>query len=310
MTPTPIDVSSVTKTFGRHRGVRDVSFDVRAGEVFGFLGPNGAGKSTTIRLLLGLYHPTAGRLRVLGHDPLADPVAVHRAVGYLPGELALFPRMTGREHLEWMDRGRGHVDTALRDELVERFEAELDRPVRTLSKGGRQKIGILLAFGHRPDLLVLDEPTSGLDPLLQDEFERLLRDTAADGRTVFLSSHELDEVQRTADRVAIIKEGRIVVVDTVAGLRRSAPRTVELVFAPDADLTRLLGLDGVTLVERQDGRIRLSITGRIGPLLGEAARLDPVDMTARPADLDELFLRYYRTPTAAHERQEQQEVDS
>lgn len=294
MAPPPIEVTSVTKSFGRHRGVCDVSFDVRAGEVFGFLGPNGAGKSTTIRLLLGLYRPTAGRLRVYGHDPSADPVAVHRAVGYLPGELALFPRMTGREHLTWIDRGRGGVDTGLRDELIDRFDADLDRPVRTLSKGNRQKIGILLAFGHRPDLLVLDEPTSGLDPLLQDEFGRLLRETVAEGRTVLLSSHELDEVQRTADRVAIIKEGRIVVVDTVEGLRRSAPRTVDITFPPGTDLTGLLAVEGVDLVERRNNRIRLSITGRIGPLLGEAARLDPVDITARPADLDELFLRYYR----------------
>ncbi len=281
-----------------------MSFDVRAGEVFGFLGPNGAGKSTTIRLLLGLYRPTAGRVRVLDHDPMTDPVAVHRAVGYLPGELALFPRMTGREHLDWLDRGRRSVDPGLRDELIERFDADLDRPVRTLSKGNRQKIGILLAFGHRPDLLVLDEPTSGLDPLLQDEFERLLRDTVADGRTVFLSSHELDEVQRTADRVAIIKDGRIVVVDTVDGLRRSAPRTVEFTFPVDVDPAPLLRLAGVDLVERKDDRIRLSITGPIGPVLREAAQLDPVDITARPADLDELFLRYYRAPATDAGQQE------
>jgi ABC-2 type transport system ATP-binding protein len=302
MTAPAIELDAVTKNFGRHRGVTDVSVDVRSGEIFGFLGPNGAGKSTTIKLILGLYRPSAGRLRVLGRDPLTDPIAVHRAVGYLPGELALFPRLTGREHLDWIDRGRGASDHRLRDELTERFGVELDRPVRTLSKGNRQKIGILLAFGHRPDLLVLDEPTSGLDPLLQNEFERLLAETVADGRTVFLSSHELDEVQRSAHRVAIIREGRIVVVDTVDGLRRSAPPVLEFTFPAGVDVTTLRELDGVEVIEQQGRQVRLSVTGRLGPLLQEAGRLDPIDLTARPADLDELFLRYYRTSDPAHTR--------
>jgi ABC-2 type transport system ATP-binding protein len=219
---------------------------------------------------------------------------VHRGVGYLPGELALFGRLTGREHLAVADRGRGRTEPRLRKELTDRFGVELDRPVHTLSKGNRQKIGILLAFGHRPDLLVLDEPTSGLDPLLQDEFERLLRETADQGRTVFLSSHELDEVQRSAERVAIIREGRIVVVDTVAGLRSSAPPVVEFTFPVGADVGALIQLDGVEVVERRGDRMRLSVTGRLGAVLQEAGRLDPLDIAARPADLDELFLRYYR----------------
>ena len=249
-------------------------------------------------MILGLYRPTRGRVRVLGHDPGADPVAVHRSVGYLPGELALFPRMTGRQHIDWLARGRGITDLALRDELVDRFSAELDRPVHTLSKGNRQKIGLILAFFHHPDLLVLDEPTSGLDPLLQDEFDHLLRETVADGRTVFLSSHELDEVQRAADRVAIIKDGRLVLVDTVAGLRSGAPRTVEFQFTSAVDPGVFAGLAGVQVISNRDRRTRLTLTGPVGPLLRAAADLDPVDMTARPADLDELFLRYYRAASA------------
>ena len=226
--PTPVvTVEGLTRRFGSQRGVTDVSFQVANAEVFGFLGPNGAGKSTTIRLLLGLYRPTSGRTRVFGLDPLTDSVEIHRRVGYLPGELALFPQLTGRQHLDRLGRMRAMTDLRYRDELVGRFSAELDRPVRTLSKGNRQKIGLVLAFMHRPALLVLDEPTSGLDPLLQDQFARLVRETVADGRTVFLSSHELDEVQRVVDRLAIIKDGRIVVTDTVDGLRRAAPRTVE-----------------------------------------------------------------------------------
>jgi len=293
-----ITVSGLTKSFGTRRGIRDVSFGVRPGEVFGFLGPNGAGKSTTIRLLLGLYRPTAGAASVLGLDPIGDAVAVHRDVGYLPGELALFPRLNGREHLERFAAARGLRDFSLRDELIARFGAELDRPVRTLSKGNRQKLGIVAAFMHRPRLLVLDEPTSGLDPLLQDEFDRLLRETVAEGRTVFLSSHELDEVQRVADRVAIIKDGRIVVIDTVESLRRNAPRTVEFRFSRPVDPSVFTALDGVQLIESIDGRVRLALTGEVAPLLRVAAALDPVDLIARPADLDELFLGYYRDDAA------------
>src|SRR5690242_2482151 len=187
-----IAVEQLTRRFGTRRGVTEISFEVRGGEVFGFLGPNGAGKSTTIRLLLGLYKPTSGRMRVLGLDPSRDSVAIHRQVGYLSGELALYSRLTGRDHLHRMGDLRGMRDTRYRDELVERFGAELDRPVRALSKGNRQKIGLVLAFMHRPDLLVLDEPTSGLDPVLQDEFISLVRETVAEVRSVFLSSHELD----------------------------------------------------------------------------------------------------------------------
>ncbi len=293
-----VSVEHLTRRFGARRGVTDVSFEIDAGEVFGFLGPNGAGKSTTIRLLLGLYRATSGRMRVLDLDPIGDSVAIHRRVGYLPGDLALYPKLTGRQHLDRFAAIRGMRDGSYRDQLAERFNAELDRPVHTLSKGNRQKIGVVLAFMHRPDLLVLDEPTSGLDPLLQNEFANLVRETVADGRTVFLSSHELDEVQRVVDRLAIIKDGRIIVTDTVEGLRRNAPRTVALTFAQHVDAGRFASLDGVRVLESTDRRVTLSITGPVAPLLRVAADLDPTDITARPADLDELFLSYYRTDSS------------
>jgi ABC-2 type transport system ATP-binding protein len=293
-----VSVDGLSRSFGAHRGVRDVSLEVRAGEVFGFLGPNGAGKSTTIRLLLGLYRADAGTMRVLGGDPARDGARIRAGVGYLPGELALFGRLTGREHLDRFARLRGVRDPSFRDELTDRFAVELDRPVHALSKGNRQKIGIVLAFMHRPDLLVLDEPTSGLDPLLQEEFARLVRETVADGRSVFLSSHELDEVQRVVDRLAIIRDGRIVVTDTVDGLRRTAPRTVEFRFDHDVDATRFAGLDGVRVTGCTDGRVALTLSGPVAPLLRVAADLEPQDMTARPADLDELFRTYYRAEEA------------
>ncbi|MDQ6848855.1 MAG: ABC transporter ATP-binding protein [Actinomycetota bacterium] len=291
---TVVSTDRLTRTFGSRRGVSDVSLSIEQGEVFGFLGPNGAGKSTTIRLLLGLYRPTSGRMRVLDLDPTREAVGIHRRVGYLPGELALYPRLTGRAHLNCFAHARGLTDLAYRDQLVERFDVELDRPVHTLSKGNRQKLGVVAGFMHRPDLLVLDEPTSGLDPLLQEEFARLIRETVDDGRTVFLSSHELDEVQRVVDRLSIIKDGKLVVTDSVEGLRAKAPRTIEFRFARPVDPQRFAALDGVHVTDHAMGRVALSVTGAVAPLLQVAAGLEPIDMTARPADLDELFLSYYR----------------
>lgn len=289
-----ITADGLTKRFGAHRGVDDLHFEVSSGEVFGFLGPNGSGKSTTIRLLLGLYRPTAGSATVLGKDPLDDAVAIHRRIGYLPGELALHQRLTGRQHVDFAARVRGMHDRSFLDHLVERFDVVLDRPVRTLSKGNRQKIGVVLALMHRPELLILDEPTSGLDPLMQDEFAQLMRETVSEGRTVFLSSHELDEVQRIVDRVAIIKDGRLVVTDTVDGLRRAAPRTIEFRFPGDVDPRIFAEIEGVRVLASDDGHIALSLRGAVAPVLRAAALLDPVDVTARRADLDELFLDYYR----------------
>ncbi|MGH8891209.1 MAG: ABC transporter ATP-binding protein [Acidothermaceae bacterium] len=293
-----IAATDLSKRFGNKKAVDGVSIEVQAGELFGFLGPNGAGKTTTIRMLLGLCRPTGGDARLLGLDPWADAVALHRRIGYLPGELALFTRLTGRELLDRFAAAREMKDLTYRDQLIERFGADLDRQLRTLSKGNKQKIGIVLAFMHRPDVLVLDEPTSGLDPLLQDEFHRLVREVASAGQAVLLSSHELDEVQRIADRVCIIKEGRVVVVDSVEALRRKAARTVEFTFASDVDPARFTDLEGVQLLDYAGGRLRLSLSGAIAPVLQAAVELDPIDLTARAADLDELFRTYYRADSA------------
>ena len=288
-----IATRSLTKRFGTRRGIDDVTLEVAAGEVFGFLGPNGAGKSTTIRILLGLYHPTSGTARVLGLDRWPKGPELRRTVGYLPGELALFPRLTGREILDRLSRARGLRSTAYRDGLIARFDAELDRPLRTLSKGNRQKIGLVQAFMHRPSVLILDEPTSGLDPLLQEEFTLVVRSFAAAGATVFLSSHDLDEVQRLVTRLAIIREGRIVAVDTVDGLRRRAPRVIELRLDRPAPTGVFADLPGVTMTQESPQRLLLSITGKVTDVLRRAATLDVADIIARPADLEELFLDFY-----------------
>lgn len=288
----------LTKDFGGGRGVFDLHLTVSGGQVFGFLGPNGAGKSTTIRMLMGLYRPSAGSASVLGLDAVQDGPALRARVGYLPGELALYPQLTGREILDRLGRIRGRTEPRLRRELVDRFQAELDRPVRTLSKGNRQKIGLILAFMHAPDLLVLDEPTSGLDPLLQKEFADLLEESLTRGASVFLSSHDLDEVQRLAHQIAIIRQGRLVLVDTVEGLRARAPRTITLRCRDLLEPEAFAGLPGVQVLQSIGHTITVTVDGEVGPLLATAVPFDVVDIEARPADLDELFRTFYTTPEA------------
>jgi beta-exotoxin I transport system ATP-binding protein len=292
-----IEATGLTKRYGATTAVDGLSLRVEPGQVFGFLGPNGAGKSTTIRMLLALQRPTQGEARVLGLDAAAGSGEVHRRTGYLPGDLELFPRLTGRQHIAWFARARGADDTLAR-QLASRFQVVADRPVRELSKGNRQKIGLVLAFMHRPELLILDEPTSGLDPLMQREFEALLLETAAEGRTVFLSSHDLDEVQRIADRIAIISGGKLVAEDTVDSLRRAAPQKMEICFRHPVDPAGLSGVPGVTVTAADGPRLALDVTGDIGPALRVIASLDPAGLTARPASLDELFLGFYRRSPA------------
>jgi ABC-2 type transport system ATP-binding protein len=288
-----IETRRLTKRYGSARGIEDLDLTVHTGEVFGFLGPNGAGKSTTIRTLLDLQRPTSGSASVLGFDSRRDSLAVRHRIGYLPGDLRLFDHMTGRDHLDWCTSARGRPATVA-PALIERFDIAMERPVRELSKGNRQKIGLLLAFAHRPELLILDEPTSGLDPIVQAEFDALLTETARAGGTVLLSSHSLDEVQRVADRVGIIREGRLVLTDTVDALRARSPRVMTLTFAGTPDANRFRHLPGVEDLVEEDTRLRLRTTGDVGPVLQEAVDQGVVDLTARPADLEELFLGYYR----------------
>jgi beta-exotoxin I transport system ATP-binding protein len=293
-----IETHGLAKTFGNDvRAVAELDLRVERGEIFGYLGPNGAGKSTTIRLLLDLIRPTAGHASVLGLDARRDGVEARKRIGYLPGDLRLYDRMTAREQLDSLARLRGAVDVELRDRLCERFALVLDRPIRQLSKGNRQKIGVVQAFMHRPELVILDEPTSGLDPLLQAEFRSLLRETAAEGRTVFLSSHSLDEVQHVAHRIGIIRTGRLVDVDAVERLRERALRHVTIVFAEPVEPSRFAHLDGVRM-ERADGTtVRLSAPEpAIDAIVKEAAAHRVVDLVSEPADLEEIFLEFYEEP--------------
>jgi ABC-2 type transport system ATP-binding protein len=294
--PPAIETFGLSKTYeGKVRALVDLDLRVEPGEVFGYLGPNGAGKSTTIRLLLGLIQPTSGRAALHGRDTRADGVESRMHTGYLPGDLRLADRLTGGEQLESLARLRGHVDERLRDELCERLDVVLDRPIRQLSKGNRQKLGLVQAFMHRPELVVLDEPTAGLDPLLQGEVRALLRETAEEGRTVFLSSHSLDEVQHVADRVGILRTGRLVDVDAVETLRERSLRHVTVTFAEPVDPSQLAALDGVRVTGTDGSVLRLSAPETaLDALVKTIATHRVVDLVSEPADLEEIFLELYR----------------
>ncbi len=288
-----IQLEKLTKWYGKSRGVIDVDLVVDQGEIFGFLGPNGAGKTTTIRTMLDLIRPTSGRALVFGIESSTDPVAIHRRVGYIPGEFALYDRLTGRQTLEYFANLRGGVDPAYQASLIERFELDPSRRFREYSKGNKQKVGVIIALQHRPELLILDEPTSGLDPLVQQTFFVTLRETVTDGATVFLSSHILSEVEKTCDRVAIIREGRLAKLDTVEGLRDLAHHQVELRFAGEVPVDAFRSLPGVSEVVAEDHVLRMRVAGAITPVVQAAARYELLDFVSREPSLEETFLAQY-----------------
>ena len=289
-----IDIRGLTKYYGRHRGVVELDLDVRAGEVFGFLGPNGAGKSTTIHALVGLIRASAGAASVLGLDSWRDRDQILHRVGFLPGEFAMYERLTGAEMLSYLARLRGRQSSRATDTLVERFGVETSRPIRDLSMGNKQKLGLVQAFMHEPELVILDEPTLGLDPLVQREFQVLLGEWRAQGRTVFLSSHTLSEVERVADRVGIIREGRLVEVAEVSKLKRMAVRRIDFEFGMPIDATPLESIEGVRSVVVEGRLVRVEVEGPVAQLMKVAARYEIVDLHVHEADLEDVFLTYYR----------------
>jgi ABC-2 type transport system ATP-binding protein len=288
-----IRAEGLTKWYGQARGIESVDLQVEPGEVFGFLGPNGAGKTTFIRTILDLLHPTAGAATVLGLDSQRDSIAIRRRIGYLPGELALWPGETVRSVLLHLARLRGGVPQSRIDALADRVELTLERKVRDLSKGNRQKIGLVQAFMHDPELLILDEPTSGLDPLLRREFRAMVLERAAAGVTVFLSSHVLSEVEHTATRVAVLREGRVVTVDDVAALKARAVRRFEVTFERPIDLDELTAVDGVDVVGAHGAVVELTVTGSVDPLIKTLAEYDVVNLVSHEPDLEQIVLSYY-----------------
>jgi ABC-2 type transport system ATP-binding protein len=288
-----IRTENLTKSYGEHRGIVDVDLEVAEGEVFGFLGPNGAGKTTTIRVLLDLIRPTSGHAWVFGVETTQNAVAIHRRVGYIPGEFALYDRLTGGQTIEYFANLRGGVDAAYQASLIERLDVDPSRKFKEYSKGNKQKIGLVIALQHRPDLLILDEPTSGLDPLVQQTFYELVHEAKAEGRTVFLSSHILSEVERTCDRVAIIRDGRLVKVDRTDSLRDLAHHQVELRFMGSVPSEAFVALPGVSDVVVDDHTLRMRVSGSIAPVVQAAARYDLLDFVSREPTLEETFLAQY-----------------
>ena len=288
-----IETTGLTKDYGSGRGLFDLDLEIEQGEVFGFLGPNGAGKSTTMRLLMDLVRPTAGGAKILGLDTRADAGAIHRRVGFLPGELALYPKLLGVEMLDYLAALRGGPDVRVRDGLAERFEAELGRPIRELSTGNRQKLGLIQAFMHEPELLILDEPITGLDPLVQHSFHELLVEVASRGVTVFLSSHSLSEVESVAQRVAILREGRLIVVDSVDNLRRAAVQRMEIVFGTPVDAREFRTLPGVREANAVDCRLTIAFEGSPDAVVKAASTHEVRAIRTHEDDLEEIFLRYY-----------------
>ena len=293
MADAAIRTEGLIKDYGPTRGLAGLDLEVRTGEVYGFLGPNGAGKTTAIRLLLDLIRPTSGQVVVLGLDPRNDGVALRRRIGYLPGDFVVDGRQTGAELLTYLANLRGGVAAARIDELAQRLDLDLGLRIKTLSRGNRQKVGVVQAFMHDPELLILDEPTSGLDPFLQHEFSALAHEASMEGRTVFMSSHVMSEVQGTADRVGIIRDGRLVAVEGVEDLRERSMRKVEIQFDGPVLAKDFVDLPGVTDLRVDGSLLTCRLDGRADALVKGAARHTVVTLSMEEADLEELFFHYY-----------------
>jgi ABC-2 type transport system ATP-binding protein len=286
-----ISIDGLTKRFGDIVALDDLTLTVAPGEVFGFLGPNGAGKSTTVRVLLGLLRPSSGSVEIFGL-PAGDVRRAHRHLAYVPADVALWPNLTGAEILELLGNVGPGIDLAYRTELVDRFELDLDRPGRTYSTGNRQKVSLVAAFATRAPLLVLDEPTSGLDPLMEREFRRCVMQARERGQSVFLSSHQLAEVEALCDRVGILRAGRLVEINTIADLRRLRRTVVEVAFSgPMPSLDNIVGLSNFEHLDGQ--RVRFSLSGPPAPALRALAAADVTTLAMHEPTLEEIFLDYY-----------------
>ncbi|AZL11343.1 ABC transporter ATP-binding protein [Brevibacterium aurantiacum] len=289
---TAISMQNVVKSYGRVRALDGLSLDVARGEVHGFLGPNGAGKSTTIRILLGILKHDAGRIRLLGEDPWAKAVSLHRRLAYVPGDVELWPSLTGGEAIDLFARLRGGVDTRRRDELIERFDLDPRKKGRTYSKGNRQKVALISALASHVDLLLLDEPTAGLDPLMEAVFQECMREATAEGRTVLLSSHILAQVEALADRVSIIRAGRIVESGALSDLRHLARTTITVLI--ERDIPALTTMPGIHDLVREGAQLHFSAeTAHLPEIMRALGEHDIESLTATPPTLEQLLLRHY-----------------
>ena len=290
---TVIDTAKLTKYYGKQLGIEDVDLEVKRGEVFGYLGPNGAGKTTTIRTLLDFIRPTRGSATVFGLDIRQSSVDIHRRVGYLNGELALYNNMTGEDLLKYLGNLRGGLDWKYVRELAARFQCDLPRRIQGLSMGNKQKLGLLQAFMHKPELLILDEPTNGLDPLMQHEFYDLLTETKKEGRTIFLSSHILPEVEKVCDRVGIIRQGKLVTVETIEALKSHSVRQLEIHFARAIPKEKFSNVQGIRDILVQDKLLTCNVVGSLDALVKAAAQFEVINIISHEPSLEDIFMTYY-----------------
>ncbi len=289
----PIKTEGLTKHYKDVKALVDLDLEVQRGEVFGFLGPNGAGKTTTIRSLLHFIFPTAGSASVLGLDVATSAVEVRSRVAYMPSEYSMYPKLTGAENITYLANLRGGVDLGYVSSLAERLDVDLTRKVGDLSTGNKQKVGLIQAFMSKSELIILDEPSTGLDPLMQQELQTMIREVREDGRTVFLSSHSLAEVERVADRVGILRHGHLVVVERVDALKRKAIRRIDLEFDQPVEATDFESIEGVRSAEARGNSVVVSFEGSVNALLRAALDHSVVNVNSREADLEQIFLDYY-----------------
>ena len=290
-----IVIDQLKKSYNNIQAVKGISMSVERGEIFGFLGPNGAGKTTTIRCILDVIRPSTGTIRVLGLDAQRDKLALHQHIGYLPGDVRLPGQMTGKQIINYFARLQGREPVLLND-LVARFDVELKRPLKGYSKGMRQKIGIVLAFMCDPQVLILDEPTSGLDPLLQKVFNEFLLEEQARGKTIFMSSHIMSDVEKICHRIAVIRQGELVAVEEVGTLREKAGQRVTVEFGDPMTEEELARIPGVSMVKQTNRHYQFNMSGSMDPLIKALSRHEVIRLQAEEAPLEEVFLKFYEEP--------------
>ena len=292
-----IVIDNLFKSYGKVQAVKGISMRVERGEIFGFLGPNGAGKTTTIRCMLDVIRPTAGTLRVLGLDAQRDKMALHQRIGYLPGDVRLPGQMTGKQIIDYFSRLQGREPVLLKD-LLERFDVEMKRPLKGYSKGMRQKIGVVLAFMCDPEVLILDEPTSGLDPLLQRTFNGFLLEEQARGKTIFMSSHIMSDVEKVCQRVAVIRQGEIVTIEEVETLRQKAGQRVIVEFGDPVSADEVAQMPGVSMVTSHNHSYHFNVSGSMDALIKALSHHEVLRLQAEEAPLEEVFLKFYEDSQA------------
>jgi ABC-2 type transport system ATP-binding protein len=295
-----ISLSKLTKRYGASRGVSDIDLRVEKGEVFGFLGPNGAGKTTTIRMLMDFIRPSSGEAKVLGLDCQQQPTQIHKRVGFLAGDMEMDPRLTGRQYLEYVSNLRGGVPWSKTQVLIDRLQCETDRKIGKLSRGNKQKVALVSALMDNPEVLILDEPTSGLDPIMQSEFNAIIREHRAKGKTAFISSHDLSEVEQICDRIGFIREGQLIAVQPLKELTKQAFKRVSVTLIGKPSKAEFQKIKDVTSVSITNQTIHLKLQGDVNPLLKVLSQHKIKDLSIQDANLDDIFMSFYESEEAAN----------